>query len=299
MMEFNQFPPQQGNYSTLPAVPPAPVTPPTRVWSLGFILVLTFIALLGGTLTFFGVAAMNQLPGYPVDFYPGNLVGLLLRIGLLSACLAALGHVRSPLLRAGLLLQVAAATANTIFTLMDFQVIKNTPSTTLFFSSQILVSALNLLSLVCLSYGLARWQRSDAIFLPLQILLTLGLGLFMLNKLNPPDSIHIQLAISTFCDLAAILVLIARLACVKASPLIIFCLTVGNLLTLLYYVFAIGPFPTITDAQPFQIFYGLGRGAILLSLIGILILAQTERIKTPSSKPTSSNLPLPTSGTPG
>ena len=120
----------------------------------------------------------------------------------------------------------------------------------------------------------------------------------MLIKLNPPDFIHLQLAISLFCDLAAILVLIARPACLKASPLVVFCFTSGKVLWLLYYVFAIGPFPTITTPQPFQIYYALDLGAALLFLIGILILAQTQRVKTPSSNPAPSALPLPIPNSP-
>ncbi len=296
-MEFYEFPPQQQNYTARPALP-VPTTPPDRIWSLGFILILAFIALFGSLLAFFGVAGMTQFPGTIVNFYTGNLIDLLISIGLLSACLAALGHVPNWLLRAGLLLQAVAAITAILQHLIDLQVILMPPSTTLYFSLGLLISALNLLGLICLSYGLVRWRPSDVAFLPLQILLALGLSILMLIKLNPPDSIHLQLAGGLFCDLAALLVLVARPACWKISPLIVFCLTSGRLLRLLYYVFAIGPLPTITSAQPFQTFYALGMGSELLFLMGILILAQTQHVKTQSSKPVPSAFPLPIPNSP-
>jgi hypothetical protein len=209
-MEFYEFPPQQQNYTVHPALPPAPAIPPDRIWSLGFILILAFIALFGGLLAFFGVAGMTQFPGHSINFYTGNLIYPLIYTGLLSACLAALGRLPNWLLGAGLLLQAGSAITAILHHLIDLQVILMPPSTTLFFSLGLLTSALNLLGLICLSYGLVRWQPSDVAFLPLQILLALGLSILMLIKLNPPDSIHLQLAGSLFCDLAAILVLVAR-----------------------------------------------------------------------------------------
>ena len=51
MMEFYEFPPQQQNYTLRSALPPAPTTPPARTWSLGFLLILAFIAVLGASLS--------------------------------------------------------------------------------------------------------------------------------------------------------------------------------------------------------------------------------------------------------
>ena len=77
---------------------------------------------------------MTQFPGSLINFYPGNLIYLLLDVGLLATCLAALGRVPTWLLRAGLLLQAGSAITAILNSLINLQVIQLAPSTALFFS---------------------------------------------------------------------------------------------------------------------------------------------------------------------
>ena len=284
------FPPQP-NYP----IPPAPR--PARVWSPGFISAIILIALLSGILALFGVSAMAQNPNTFIDFYPGNFIYLIFWVGLLSACLAALWFVPDWLLRAGLLLQVGIALVEMFDALINNQVIRitfdETSYSSFFFSLGLIESALDLLSLICLSYGLARWQRSDRIALPVQILLTLGLGVIVVGKIDSTLLDFTVIAIGQVCATAAIFVLLARPVCWRAAPLITACFTVFKLLSLLYSTFAIGPHPRVATPQPFQILYTLGFATTIIFLLGVVLLAQTERVKAAASKPLPFQPPYP------
>ncbi len=272
MMKPDQFP-YQG------AATVRPILPAPRIWSQGFIVLVVLIALLGGIVALLGIAGMSGNGFSIVDFTPGNLAFLALDGGLLVMCLAGLYFLRSPFLQAGLLLQAGAAASAIVETLVTLQIIETTSFDNLYFSLALLTSVLNLLSLVCLSYGLARWQPSDMVFLPLQVLLALGLSFAMVARLDPQNALYAQVALHDFCDLAAITVVLARPACWKVSPLIVACLTIASLASRLDYGFYIGPFPTFATAQPFQWYYGLGMSATLLFLIGVLLIVQTARVQ--------------------
>jgi hypothetical protein len=278
MTNFSQFPPQPQPQPQSYFIPPAPQRP--RVWSLGFIFAVAFIAVLGSVLSFYSIASMTQ-HGDTISFYPGNLFFLLINTCQLCVALAGLWFTRSWAMRVGLALLAAAALSFIINSFIDDQIIIASTSSTFYFFLYVITDGINLAGLVCLSYGLARWQRSDAIALPAQLLLTLALGLFLITRFDPttPGNVMVSLTITTFCKLAASFALLARPACWKASPLITLCLTIGTLIDLIYYAFAIGPFPSFTDPQPFLIYYTIGAADLLLFLLGLVLLAQTERVK--------------------
>jgi hypothetical protein len=253
---------------------------------------MLFIALLGGSLAIFGVSAVAKYPtSVVIDSFVGDLIGYILQTGLLAACLAALWFAPSGLLRAGLLLQVGIGTVGILSLFLSLQIITIAYSVVPFISLDLLREAGDLLSLICLSYGLARWQRSDVIALPLQLLLTLGLGIVLISRIDPHTQGYPLLVINQFCVVAALVILLARPACWKAAPAITLCFTLSRLLFVVYYVLEFNLFPKLTLVQVNQIGDSLTVSAWLIFLLGVVLLAQTQRLRTPPSN----SLPFPPS----
>jgi hypothetical protein len=139
----------------------------------------------------------------------------------------------------------------------------------------LLSTVLNLGSLACLSYGMVGWRQEDRWFVLLQLLLTVGLGWALIQPLGPhPVALE---PLTLVCNLAAVMVMLARPACWQVRPLTTFCFTVGRLVEQLYYSFFFRQ-----DSLPlvlrFQLLYGLSLGGSVLFLLGLLLLIQSERL---------------------
>lgn len=205
----------------------------------------------------------------------------------------ALWLVGNSLLRAAFTLNIVVRTG-TILTLLPFFLAAlriPVPLLVVSLPFQFFQLGLGIVSLagqICLSYGLVRWHPSDKVFIWVQLLLTLGVGYALLrNHYLPPASsdvgLFIWFLISPFLAIAGVACLLGRLVCWKAQPLIVFCLTIGTVVALLFGdVIAPLLFSSFSQPNSFSIFDQQvsavlnGISGILL-VVGVLLLIQQQR----------------------
>jgi hypothetical protein len=267
-------------------------------WTPRFILLGALIVLLGLAATIFGalgrpIGGTGSGPYIALlaEILSANQAALAMNGALIGACVAGLWLVRSTLLRAGFLLRAVVAAgvillspALLVFEFRSFPVVANflfsSPFMPLF---ELTLGVLTMLSQISFSYGMARWQRSDKIFIWLQLLVTLGIGALIVKDyfLRPPglgSAYMIWIITGPFLALAGIVCLLLRPACWKASPLIVLCLTTGAAASLLFAAFFIRLF-TPPDAilhfqQALAVVSSIGT---TLFLFGLLLLIQRVR----------------------
>ena len=170
-----------------------------------------------------------------------------MNIGLIVICLVGLRGKGSGLIRIGMFLQGLSALVGVVLAVFRLYAQAN-PQADLsgfgFVTHLPLVAAiLNVLSLILLSYGLARWQSSAEVgFLVLQLLVTIGLGIAIVARYNRPDLFFpeqslAELSAVQICGVFATAVFLLRPACWRQSPLIVLCFTLSEVAPLLLFFF--------------------------------------------------------------
>jgi hypothetical protein len=253
----------------------------TTIWTRWFIELFAAVAVAGSILLFLGISGISVSALVAVDFTSGNWATLVTYVGLLLVCLAAIWVTRDRLQRAGLILQVGAVICGVAGVVLSLRPVgaATTPPFVLAIAALATASAvLNLPSLVYLSYGIAEWQESDRKFLLLQIALTLALGSVMLFGLDAERVLDPPEILLMYCNVAAVMVMLARPACWKTQPLITLFLTIGRLASLVYNAFIFRHLLVMPAVLRFQILYGLNVGATVLFILGVLLLARTARV---------------------
>ena len=256
----------------------------STIWTERFIGLFAAVAVVGSLILIFGISGITVSALVAVDFTPGNRATLLAYLGLLAVCLVGLWMTRDRWQHAGLVLQVGSVICAVAAVILSLQLgsAATTPTFVLVVTSLAVGSAvLNLPSLMYLSYGIAEWQPSDRKFLLLQILLTLVLGSLMLLALDALHVVYPPEILTIYCSVAAVMVMLARPACWMAQPLITLCLSAGRLASLIYNAFLFRHLFVMPAVLRFQVLYGLNLGASVLFILGILLLAQTARVRRP------------------
>ncbi len=275
---------------------PLPPEKPRR-WTPRFIWLCALTALLGAAaliFAFLGKYIGNTAHGFGAlfsGFLYTSLASLVMSSALLVVCPVGLWLVRNKLLFVGIVLRTLV-TAGAIFLLLATLNIGNIifwrPVEQLFLSPlftplfSLSSGVLGTLSQISLSYGLARWQRSDNVFIWLQLLVTLGIGVLIVKDVHPPAVLGTTYAIwvisGPFLALAGLACLLLRPACWEASPLIVLCLTAGGAASLLFGVFFVRLLaPPVAIIQIQQISSVIGIISTTLFILGLLLLIQRAR----------------------
>jgi hypothetical protein len=289
---------QDGTQTASAGQAPPSVGQPRR-WTPRFLSLCALIALLGLAaliFPFLGESIGSGAHGFGAlisGILYTYLASLVMFSALLVVCLVGLWLVRNKLLFVGIVLRTLVTTG-AIFLLLVALNIGNIifwrPVEQLFLSSLFLPlfslssGVFGFLSQVGFSYGLARWQRSDNVFIWLQLLVTLGLGALIVKDVHPPAVLGIVDAIWTisgpFLAFAGLACLLLRPACWKASPLIVLCLTAGGAASLLFGVFFVRLLaPPVAIIQIQQISSVIGIVGNTLFILGVLLLIQRARIQ--------------------
>jgi serine/threonine protein kinase len=233
--------------------PPAmarPVPRTTKVWSPGFIWLFVLLALVGG--------------GASVLLLRDALPSLLLQAALVVICLTGVFFTRSKLIRTGLLLQVLAAVLMIPFPFYRFLYFYDVRFYSPLYSFQpagyLLVAIVSSMSLLCISYGIARWRVSpDLGLLILQIILSLGVVILLFHGVFVSffTAFFVLQAFST-------LVFLLRPACWKQRPVITLLFVLGGIISTL----------AVYSYLPFIFF----AAAPVFSLLAFLLLVRTEQV---------------------
>jgi hypothetical protein len=255
----------------------------STIWTRWFIEIFVVVAIAGCVLLFLGISGISVSTLVALDFTSGNRATLVAYVGLVVICLAALWFTRDRFLQAGLVLQVGAVIcgiAGVVLSLRSVPILATPPLASAISALAVASAVLNLPSLIYLSHGIAEWQQSERKYLLLQIALTLVLGSLMLLGLDAQRVVYPPEYLITFCNVAAVMVMLARPACWKAQPLITIFLSVGRLVSLSYSAFIFRQLLFLPAVLRFQILYGLNVGATVVFILGVLLLAQTARVQT-------------------
>lgn len=269
-----------------------------QLWTPRFILLCALTALLGAAATIFGVAGRpiggvgsGPYNALVAEILSSGQAALVMSAVLIVVCLAGLWLARSALLRAGFLLRAVVVAGAILLSpalwilvgynsfLLVASLLFSLPFMSLF---NLTLGVLGTLSQISLSYGLARWQRSDNIFIWLQILVTLGIGVLIVKDVHLPavlgSAYLIWIYSGPFLALAGIVCLLLRPACWKVSPLIVLCLTAGGAASLLFGAFFFRLF-----APPDAVFNIQQASAVVgdigntLFILGLLLLIRRAR----------------------
>lgn len=302
-------PPPPGFLSSgVPRPVPAATEPgKVKLWTQGFTRLFVVMALLGGVATFYGVkillANFADINYFGYDFAGIDWVVLLVLCAIAAICLVGLRFVRSKLLRAGLLLQIGSIAGRFIL-FANTQRLYQGRIESFFFDPwnnvylPLLLTALNAASLVVISYGIARWRRVQDVGLTMLQVTVSGIVSYLLlipiipsdGSSSPLDQIGESLFllwITVAATLFAASVFLLRPACWKQRPVVTSLLGLGTVLFVFQApganIFLALRFPF--DLIYFQTSYSVWFLSWLLSLLGFLLLIQTERVRKRAQQP--------------
>ena len=253
-----------------------------QIWTPDFTRLFVLIAVVGGFITLV-VSILINISSF-FTLIDGILV-FILGVGA-AICLVGLRFTRSRLLRIGLLLQAGSFVSNLVLFALILH-LDSTPYDPKFpyqwveVYLPLILTILNVASLVVLSYGIARWQQPrDAWFTVLEVIVSGIVAYLLLSSSTYIDRFYFEEGGSPFlfwvtmtAVLFAATVFLLRPACWKQHRAITLLLGLGAALFVsqapggLDFTFHyIGPFV-----------YGVFSLSWLLSLLGFLLLIQTER----------------------
>jgi serine/threonine protein kinase len=237
--------PPPGFFATLPPrpspvpVPSAPAPTMKQLWTPGFSLLFALVgagALVLAIISIFSVnvsVSFNELgyAAYGLDAAQSNWIDLVLQIVLALAVLAALFSTKSRLVRSGLVAQLVAVVLEGIVSTLLFGTngwfgVFDDSRFSIF---HLVASCLMPVSLILISYGIARWKKSpDFGFSVLQVFLT-GVVVVLSLLIGVAGGVSILGFVFLACVFLGFFVLVTRLAGWKRSPLVIACLAAGAL----------------------------------------------------------------------
>jgi hypothetical protein len=286
-----------------------------RTWTPPFRFLVALVALVGLAATLYGVAGrpLGNI-SYPssqgVEYYvlAGEQAAFLLTCLFLAVCVAGLWLTRrsGALLRIGLILRavallgvvlqtfpVAAILFGGYYSVISLYLLLTflyTPPYMEFF--QLALGILALLSQLCFSYGLARWQASDKVFIWVQIAFSLGLVGLVIQQTpsyffsGTSWSFALQIVGGAFLSGAATACFLLRLACWRVSPLIVLCFTVGVVLSLIFsevvdhFFYGSGSITHLLQTS-----YAINLAGSTLFILGAILLIQKTRGHKPVDAP--------------
>lgn len=294
--------------------PVLPQRPRTRTPPFRFLVAL--VALIGLAATVYGSAGQPFGSITSSSFAPEQYVfaseqaGFILTCVFFAVCVAGLWLTRSngALLRVGLILRAVAllgtmllvfpvvllavsrvnygAYSAVISFYLALSFLYTTPSMQFF---QLALGILGVLSQLCFSYSLARWQASDKVFLWVQLVFALGLVGLIVQQDYPyfysgiPWAFVLQIVGGAFLSGVSAACFLLRPACWKASPLIVLCFTVGTVVSLLFsevvqrFIYRAGSSPI----HILQITYAISLVSATLVIVGAMLLIQRSRGQKP------------------
>lgn len=265
-------------YQPLPVAMAMPAQPkPTSIWTQGFTGLFIGVAIIGGILTLVGTTSVSDTAGGTTI---GDQLTLLSYIALIVVGAVGLRFATSGLMRAGFVFQLLSVVAAIIQAgiILSYDANPGDYPVDLVNHLSLAIFLVNLLSMICISYALVRWQPADAGFMVLQLaagsILTFIYGnRFTAISSGDPNTAEIIL---TFAFVAFAATLLAfRFPGWKHSPVVIFFLMVSNLgFALSYLVFVLG-----TESVSLSLTYALLLVPDFLFILGFLALVQTERLK--------------------
>lgn len=276
---------------------------PSRRWTPPFLFLLALCVLVEMGTTFlvlFGDS--DNATAYPLSLYQA---GMAIAVMFLVVDVVALCLVRDALLRTAFILNIIVRAGTILILLPSFLAALNisTPPLVISYPFQFFqpgLAAAGLAGQICLSYGLVRWHPSDKIWVWVQLLLMLGVGYALLQGMYPSPTSYVPFLflstlISPFFATAGVICLLGRPACWKTQPLIVFCLTFGTAVSLLFG-YVITPLLSSSFAQPnssttsfvfsqpnnlsllYEQLYAVLNGVSgILLVVGILLLIQQQR----------------------
>ncbi|HLW03914.1 MAG TPA: hypothetical protein VKT82_35025 [Ktedonobacterales bacterium] len=296
-MTFESEPLAAQPQSDEPVLPekPHPWAPPFR-----FLVALVALIGLAATLYSFVGKPIGSNPFYSslISYVASaNQAALVLNSVFVVVGVAGLWFTRSALLRTGLVL-LAISSLGAILLILpvalvafssfqtwglsfysSFAFLYSSPFMPLF---ELALGLLGFLSRLCFSYGLARWQSSDKGYIWFQVVVTVGLGSIIFQTTSLPSGISwafiLELARGTYLGIAGLACVLLRPACWKASPLIVLCMTAGEVVLYLFdeviQRFIHGPG---AGTQAYQIASAISLGGATLVILGVLLLIQRAR----------------------
>lgn len=297
-MTFESEPLDVQQQSDTPLSPEKP-----REWTPPFKFLVTLVALIGLAATLFGISGRpigNELPLSTLGYFTSNQqADLVLNVALLIICLTGVWLASGALLRVGLLLRAIASLGAIFLALPSILLaLREIPPwlaslyLSIFFLYtppylELALGILGLLTQICFSYGLARWQRSDNVFIWVQIAVTLGLGTILLktSPLYPGISwaLVLEVAGGAFLSTATAACFLLRPACWKANPLIVLCFTAGTVVLLIFDELY-EHFFHMPATQLLQITFAISLAGSTLFILGVLLLIQRARMQKKAQK---------------
>jgi serine/threonine protein kinase len=246
----------------------------TGIWTQGFALGFVLAALAGGVLTLIGAASAHQSTN-PT----GDQVGILVSSALLLVCLLGLGGATTALMRIGFAFQLFSAIAGILVWAVVLSYDANSSGSFPYAVYSHLVLAVNLLrlvSLLCVSYALVHWQRTERAMTVVQLLVSIFLtALFSVwftggNVSFAPSVSRIEYVAIFACAAFPAALLGLRIACWRRQPVVILCLAGASGLWVVFQ-FNLPLTRALSD--------GLVLASVSLTILGFLALAQVERVK--------------------
>ncbi len=242
-----------------------PQPKPAKIWTRGFTILFVLIAVAGGILTLVGASSIK------ISTTTSNQVALLSFVALMVVGLVGLRFAASGLMRAGFVLQVLSTIAAIFQSLgFDASYFLGDLSTHL----SLLIWLLNLLSLICVSYALVRWQSADAGLTVLQLAAGIILTVHYISTVaHVPSSLIPETVATAACLALAVALMVLRFLCWRRYPVVILCLAGARVLLMLSYLIYS---PTVSSLPFLDLLF---LAADFLFVLGFLALVQVERLK--------------------
>jgi serine/threonine protein kinase len=280
-----------------PAIPTPSSQPPApgklKLWTQRFTWLFGAIALAGAAVTIFVDILLGNIDN--INFVAINWIIVVILAVLASICLVGSRFASSKLLRAGLFLQTGSLASNMVLFMLFLSLdtgwgLSIPLGGWIDIALPLLVTVLNAVSLVIISYGIARWRSAqDVGFTVLPIIVSGIVSYLLFNALTDVDfSFWIDeggsgflLWITVTAALFAASVFLLRSACWKQHPIVTFLLALG---AVLFVPQAPGGYFLIeqwssTALQYFRVLYSTFLLSWLLLMLGFLLLIQTERVR--------------------
>lgn len=304
-------------YVLMPMPVPRPAARQSgQVWTPGFLVAFILSGAGALLLTLVSIFSLAPVGPFIESFTVSDGVTLLVQGGLLAVTILGIILAKSLLTRAGFVVLAAAALLSVIETCFDLyasinQNFTGMPLSLIFFYLPVLEGVLTAAGLICLSYSIARWQPPREFwFGGLQLLLTIVALVILLATAYIGPFSNVEFGnrflfwVDVACMLLSVMVLLARPAAWRQSPIVVACLAVVALLFLLEHqpdglvLFDLIFRPLLSHA-PFVLYDRVTTGIYMLPYVafipGLLLFSQSERVRKhaqPAQPPQPAPVPV-------
>jgi hypothetical protein len=279
-------------FPSMPQVATAAEKP--QIWTTEFISIFILVAAVGGIATIFMLNMIIRAENFPGVFL---LTGIAF-VGLYAGVFLIVKAVASKALIYGFLLQAASVVSayiatralspdNTAFFFPQQCCDSDFTPTLSFIDFALITSIFSALSLICFSYGLARWRSGWVTGVALiPIILAIGFKLHALGDIG--DDIRVlELGRATMiCNIAAPLVILLEPARLKRFSGSVLCLVLSGVAVFISHLVVA---PQVSQKLPSSDqLNGFAIGFLFVSyvffILALLLLAQTERLQKKEQK---------------